>query len=253
MALLLLHTTPDPVALTHWATRKHWLSPDGDFGYALHALLAEAFDGHPPTPFRYMDGQGLLAYSDAGEDDLYRRIAAAPPETRKVLGLERLRLRPFPAEWPNGKRLGFEARVRPIIRTKAGKERDIYQYRMEQRPDGSQELKPSREAIYREWLEQRLSADNAAVLVGAEMHGFALSQVVRRPQKRADENKRKPKGVTGPDALFRGELEVGDPAAFTRLISHGLGRHRAFGYGMLLLRPAEPAKNAPLSAGGGVE
>lgn len=238
MALLLLHTAPDPVALTHWATRKHWLLPDGDFGYALHALLAEAFDGQPPTPFRYMDDQGLLAYSETGEDDLRRRIAAAPPETRRILGLDRPRLRGFPVEWPSGKRLGFEVRVRPIIRTNANKERDLYQYRMEQRPEGCEDPKPSREAVYREWLEQRLSTDNAAKLIGAEMHGFALRQVVRRPQKADEKNKRKPKGVTGPDALFRGELEVGDPAAFARLLSRGIGRHRAFGYGMLLLRPA---------------
>jgi CRISPR system Cascade subunit CasE len=240
MALLLLHTSPDPVALTHWATRKHWLSPDGDFGYALHALLAEAFNGQPPTPFRYMDEQGLLAYSEAGEDDLQRRIGAATPETRKVLGLDRMRVRPFPTEWPSGKRLAFEARVRPIIRTNAGKERDLYQYRMEQRPEESREPKPTREAIYREWLEQRLAADNAATLTRAEMHGFALRQVLRRPRKHGDGDKRKPTGVIGPDALYRGELDVGDSAAFARLLSRGIGRHRSFGFGMLLLKPASP-------------
>lgn len=238
MPLLLLHTSPDPVALTHWATRRNWLSPDGDFGYALHALLAEAFDGQPPTPFRHMEAQGLLAYTETDENTLERRIAAAPPETRRILGLDRLRTKPFPTEWPKGKRLGFEVRVRPVIRTKAGKERDLYQYRMEQRPEDSREQRPSREAIYREWLAQRLSGDNAAVLIGATMHGFSLRRVVRRPQQDGDNNARKPQGVTGPDALFRGELEVDDPTAFARQLARGIGRHRAFGYGMLLLRPA---------------
>lgn len=238
MALMLLHTAPDPLTLTHWATRRHWLSPDGDLGYALHALLAEAFDGRPPTPFRYMNEQGLLAYCDANENDLRRRIDAAPSETRHILGLNRLRLRPFPVEWPTGKRLGFEVRIRPIIRTKAGKERDLYQYRMEQQADGSQEKPPPRETIYREWLDSRLTAGDAAKLVNATMHGFTLRQVVRRPQKSTEHSQRKPTGVTGPDVLFRGELEVADPNAFRGLISRGIGRHRAFGYGMLLLRPA---------------
>jgi CRISPR system Cascade subunit CasE len=238
MALMLLYTAPDPVALTLWATRKHWLSPDGDLGYALHALLAEAFDGQPPTPFRYMNEQGLLAYIDAPENYLIRRIDAAPPKVRHILGLERLRLRPFPVEWPCGKRLGFEVRIRPIIRTKAGKERDLYQYHMEQQANDTQEKTSSRETIYREWLGSRLTVGNASRLVNATMHGFTLRQVLRRQQKNADDNQRKPQGVTGPDVLFRGELEVGDPAAFSGLITRGIGRHRAFGYGMLLLRPA---------------
>ncbi|HOP16567.1 MAG: type I-E CRISPR-associated protein Cas6/Cse3/CasE [Gammaproteobacteria bacterium] len=237
MALMLLHTVPDPIALTHWATRKRWLSPDGDLGYALHALLAEAFEGQAPTPFRYMNERGLLAYSDADEGDLVRRIDKAPPETQRLLGLDRLRLKPFPVVWPGGKRLGFEVRIRPIIRTKAGKERDLYQYRMEQRADEHGESTLTRESVYREWLETRLTAGNAARLVNATMHGFTLRQVVRRPHKSADDMQRKPLGVTGPDVLFRGELAVEDAAAFSGLISRGIGRHRAFGYGMLLLRP----------------
>lgn len=238
MALMLLHTVPDPRALTHWATRKHWLSPDGDLGYALHALLAEAFDGQAPAPYRYMNEQGLLAYSDANENDLLGRIENAAPEIRRILGLERHRLRSFPVEWPGGKRLGFEVRIRPIIRTKAGKERDIYQYRMEQQEDDRELSTPSREGVYREWLDARLNTDNAACLVNAAMHGFTLCQAIRRPQKRVRDSQRKPRGVTGPDVLFRGELEVNNPAAFAQLISAGIGRHRAFGYGMLLLRPA---------------
>ncbi|MGA7801458.1 MAG: type I-E CRISPR-associated protein Cas6/Cse3/CasE [Gammaproteobacteria bacterium] len=236
--MMLLHTTPDPIALTHWATRKRWLSPDGDLGYALHALLAEAFDGQAPTPFRYMDEQGLLAYSDADEQALLQQLDSAEPEVRRILGLERLRLRPFPVEWPSGKRLGFEVRIRPIIRTNAGKERDIYQYRMEQLPDDRDDSAPSRETIYREWLASRLAAGNGAKLVNASMQGFSLRQVVRRPQKGSADNQRKPTGVTGPDVLFHGELEIGATSAFRELISRGIGRHRAFGYGMVLLRPA---------------
>lgn len=238
MALSLLHLSPDPVALTHWATRRHWLSPDGDFGYALHALLADAFHGQPPAPFRYMEEQGLLAYSSESEAALRDRITAASPEARQVLRLDRLRLRPFPEAWPTGKRLAFEVRVRPVIRTTSGKERDLYQYRMEQRPADSRDPPPSREEIYLQWLEQRLSSDQAARLIGASLHGFALRRVLRRGEEGGESGPRKATGVNGPDALFRGELEVGDRQAFARLLARGVGRHCAFGYGMLLLRPA---------------
>ena len=44
--------------------------------------------------------------------------------------------------------------------------------------------------------------------------------------------------MEGPDVGFSGVLVVHDGEKFARLLSHGVGRHTAFGYGMLLLRPA---------------
>ena len=41
-----------------------------------------------------------------------------------------------------------------------------------------------------------------------------------------------------PDVTFRGTLQVTDPDRFHALLARGVGRHRAFGFGMLLLRPA---------------
>ncbi|WP_083761830.1 type I-E CRISPR-associated protein Cas6/Cse3/CasE [Alkalilimnicola ehrlichii MLHE-1] len=41
-----------------------------------------------------------------------------------------------------------------------------------------------------------------------------------------------------PDALVTGRLTVRDPDTFATLVARGVGRHRAFGFGMLLLRPA---------------
>jgi CRISPR system Cascade subunit CasE len=41
--------------------------------------------------------------------------------------------------------------------------------------------------------------------------------------------------------VFSGLLQVEDAAAFTALLARGIGRHRAFGFGMLLLKPATSA------------
>jgi CRISPR system Cascade subunit CasE len=43
--------------------------------------------------------------------------------------------------------------------------------------------------------------------------------------------------VLGPDAVFTGVLQVLDTTAFAALVARGIGRHRAFGYGMVLLKP----------------
>jgi CRISPR system Cascade subunit CasE len=47
----------------------------------------------------------------------------------------------------------------------------------------------------------------------------------------------KTKKLDRPQALVKGVLNIADSDAFNRLLARGIGRHRAFGYGMLLLRP----------------
>ncbi len=44
--------------------------------------------------------------------------------------------------------------------------------------------------------------------------------------------------LAGPDVSFTGVLTVADPDRFATLLAHGVGRHAAFGFGMLLLKPA---------------
>lgn len=44
--------------------------------------------------------------------------------------------------------------------------------------------------------------------------------------------------IDGPDALLRGCLRVLEPDAFAHLVARGVGRHRSFGFGMLLLSRA---------------
>jgi CRISPR system Cascade subunit CasE len=45
------------------------------------------------------------------------------------------------------------------------------------------------------------------------------------------------RGPEGPDATIHGTLTVTDPGVFTKFLARGVARHRAYGYGMLLLHP----------------
>jgi CRISPR system Cascade subunit CasE len=76
-----------------------------------------------------------------------------------------------------------------------------------------------------------------AALVQARLEVFRLGRVVRRGSFAAD-GRRPLRPQLGPDATFTGVLQVRDPDAFAGLLARGIGRHRAFGFGMLLLRPA---------------
>ena len=249
--LHLLHTVPDPRLLAAWVARHHARSgwQPSDLGDALHGLLRAAFGEATPQPFRYLDErQGLLAYTPLDAEALRAQVALADPLAAQTLGLgatERhagYRLRPFPTRWPAGQVLGFEVRVRPTVRTAQG-ERDAFLQAVEQAKG-----KPlQRQAIYAQWLREHLAPREGtprqtwqgAVQVLDDVHlaAFQRQQIVRRTQA-ADGKGRRGRVIDGPDAVLKGHVRVTDPAAFAHLLARGVGRHRAFGFGMLLLRRA---------------
>lgn len=234
MKLTLLQCHPDPRRLATWATRFGLTAGGDDLGYALHTLLAAAFGEAAPKPFRHFgDVRGLLAYTAHDPDALQLAAQTAAPDVHATLGLERFATRGFPTEWAPGRRLGFEVRVRPVLRTREGRERDVFQIAAEK--FGAGEFERTREAVYGEWLAQELARGDAAQIESVSLDAFRLTASLRKGNATA--GKRPAQRVAGPDANFSGELTVRDPAGFAALLARGLGRHRAFGFGMLLLRP----------------
>lgn len=240
--LFLLHTQPDPQRLAAWAARRQLLDRQGDLGYALHALLHAAFGEQAPQPFRYQGvEQGLLAYTHLSPADLAQHTALADPEVAAALGLgptlhhNGFSARPFPTQWATGHMLGFEARVRPIIREGAtGRERDAFLAAIDKAP--GQPL--DRAAVYVDWLRALLARQGGATLVQAHVTRYQQLDVTRKTHKSGPDAPRQSQRVGGPDAVLAGQLCVADPVAFAQLIAKGLGRHRAFGFGLLLLRSA---------------
>ncbi len=234
MKLTLIQCHPDPHRLAAWATRFGLTAGGDDLGYALHTLLASAFGDAAPKPFRYFgDARGLLAYTTHDPEALALAAQVAAPDVYATLGLDRFATRDFPLAWSSGHRLGFEIRTRPILRTTQGKERDVFLAALDAHPDGGEAL--SRETIYAEWVRTELARGDASVIEHVQLEGFRLSAGLRKGA--ANAGKRPARRVTGPDAVFSGVLTVRDPAGFAALLSRGIGRHRAFGFGMLLLRP----------------
>ena len=141
--------------------------------------------------------------------------------------------RPFPTQWAAGHVLGFEVRVRPISREgKTGRERDAFLAAVE-KADG-REL--NRSEVYVQWLRELLERQGGAELVGASVTRYQLLGVTRKSQKTNSDDARHSRLVSGPDAVLTGQLRVADPQAFAQLLARGVGRHRAFGFGLLLLR-----------------
>ena len=237
--LFLLQTRPDPQQLAAWAARHRLLDSQGDLGYALHALLRAAFGEQAPQPFRYMNAeQGLLAYSRLSAPELAQLAAMADADVSAALGLGQtlnyagLNTRAFPSQWTPGHLLGFEVRVRPIIREgKTGRERDAFLSAINKTGDGELD----RSEVYVHWLRDLFTRQGGAELVSAKVTSYQQLGVTRKSHRGADDKGRQGRLVCGPDAVLAGQLRVKDSSAFAKLLAGGIGRHKAFGFGLLLL------------------
>lgn len=256
MTLTMVQLTPNMNRLIGWAHRKCLLVDRGgdDLGYALHAALAAAFGReHAPKPFalvrppRGRRPSQLLGYISSSADTLRDQAAAcAEPIIAEAIGLDTLAAKRMPEAWRPGARYGFEVRVRPMIRTDRDgdrtrtRERDVYLAAVEGFAPGEG---PSRGEVYTRWLSSQLSAGGAGI-EHVTLGAFRLIRTLRRNRDRLvlvpdPARAERMGGAAGaPDATFTGTLRVEDGDRFAALLARGVGRHRAFGFGMLLLRPA---------------
>lgn len=249
-----LHLIRVPVKrkeLVQWAGDRGWARQRGrsfsfDSGRALHHLLTEVFGPRVLQPFRWLlppraAAGSLYAYSAKEAQVLQEAVRTqAWPEHLLALEAKRLAGKPMPGEWREGQRIGFDLLVRPVRRmrvsaqtptgipvgVKKGSEVDAYWLKCLREPEGEH----NRESVYLDWLSERFG--------GAAKLDRDATRMKRHQRTRVARGKG---SAEGPDAVFHGTLCVQDPVSFRRLLAGGVGRHRAYGYGMLLLRPPAQA------------
>ena len=252
--LYILRAAPDRPGLATWAATLGFLGRDGELGYALHAALTAAFGELAPRPFRLderrprrrgepmADDPVLYAYSRQPAAALLDHARAfADPALWQALGLDDLAGKPMPTTFPAGSRLGFEVRVRPVRRRErqnGTNERDVFLIACD-RVDAETPI--DRAEVYAAWLDEQFAEGGASLVRVASEAGrrsCCRLDAFRRVRVARRDAIRRLRWVEGPDAVMSGVLEITDPDAFARLLARGIGRHRAFGFGMLLLRPA---------------
>ncbi len=250
-AFHLVRVPVDIGQLARWAGERGWAGSKGaayDEGRALHHLVTEVWGPGVLPCFRLLIAPrrrvgNLYAYSAMDAEAL--RAAAgvqAPPEHLRVLRLEGLESKPMPGNWRAGQRLGFDLRTRPVRRLRrdlvgpretirAGSEVDAFLLEaLRRHPEAAGSMSGegrTRQEVYLDWLAEGLTP--AATL------DRSATRLVRFRRQRVAREKR---DSEGPDATMHGVLVVTDPTAISELLMRGVGRHRAYGYGMLLLRPA---------------
>jgi CRISPR system Cascade subunit CasE len=216
----------------------HGRTADDDFGYATHAWLAATVGEMMPKPFRVIEnrnGLRLLGYTAQPVEALAEQAQTfAEPRAFAVADWDAAASKAMPNNWTPGRRLGFEVRVCPVSR--AERERDIFLVAID-RAEAEGNPVPERAAVYAHWLARQLKNDRA---IKVEPHALRMIGFRRFRGQRIAHGAvtSKHRSVERPDALFSGDFEIDDAEAFARLLARGIGRHRAFGFGMLLLRPA---------------
>ncbi|GGB49144.1 CRISPR-associated protein Cse3 [Roseibium aquae] len=241
MTLQLIEMPLSLSALHSWAGQRNVGYGLFDEGAVLHHILGEVFGPAVLQPFRLLVAPRartgtLYAYSTVAAEDL--RAEAAPvlgPSEAGVLSLDALRSIARPeTTWREGMRLGFDLKCRPVVRIASplkgkdirfakGAELDAF-LAESMRNDHAR----SREDVYFDWLAARLAPVADLEREASRLHQFRRVRSLRRGRQ-----------VEGPDVVIHGSLTVCDPQGFARLLARGVGRHRSYGYGMLLLRPPQ--------------
>jgi CRISPR system Cascade subunit CasE len=241
-----LHLVKIPVRADRLATlarRRGLRLRDLDEGYLCHCVIKELWQERAPSPFvvqprgRFME---IWGYTTSDADALIEHARSfADPELMALLSEgSALASRPMPRFEP-GRRVGFRLRACPVVRLgrgtathRAGAEIDAFLARC---LAVAADVGVSREDVYRDWLLDRLndSERSGAQPLSVRLAGMSRERLVRRthgPQRQARQFDR-------PDVHFEGELIVVNGARFADWLAHGVGRHRAFGFGALMLVP----------------
>ncbi|MEX2273814.1 MAG: type I-E CRISPR-associated protein Cas6/Cse3/CasE [Vicinamibacterales bacterium] len=214
-----------------------------DEGYICHCLLRELWQEQAPAPFvlrgrgRTLDAWGYSA-TDATELAQHARAFGDPSLLPVVSNLDAIASKPMP-RFEDGRRLGFLLRACPVVRLaaasnghKAGVEVDAFLARCF---TAGKDVAVSREEVYRDWVTARI---NAVQRTGVSLERVRVAAISReRLIRRTQGRERIPRRLERPDVRFEGDLVVADGERFHKWLAHGVGRHRAFGFGAVILVP----------------
>lgn len=220
----------DAAALMRFAADQRLnLHQDEDGGYALHAWMAAMFGADAPKPFRWFEQKAeVLGYAACDHHALSGRARAfANPIAHAALLPDALHSKIMPGAWAVGQRLKIDVLACPVSR-RGATEKDVYLRELDRQADAAR----GREAVYLDWFRSQWT--EAVEFESLSLRGFARSRTLRRGRA---EDRRTSRMVERPRALFNGVVAVRDGNRFHELLGRGIGRHRAFGYGMVLLAP----------------
>lgn len=212
-----------------------------DEGYYIHQQILEMFGKNVFSTFCIIGQKAgwinVLAYSSQSAKDLQELAKEhSSPLRYASCNWEMFSSKPMPQYWPTGKKYHFEVKTCPVVRIgkssgkfKKGAEVDVFLNAL----NSEDSLKQSREQVYKKWGLEQFARSTAAKVESIRLEGFKRTKFLRRSQG----GNRIAKIIERPEAYLKGEILIQDGEKFNDLMAKGIGRHRSFGFGMLLLKP----------------
>lgn len=201
--------------------------------YTAHQLLWRLFPGVPKGERPFIFRQEIEEDANgkgAGLPRFYVGSACAP---EPIEGFE-VQCKPFAPQLAKGERLAFRLRANPSIAKPMGQGRrskraDVLMDARYPFPKGertSQACTQAMDDAAREWLASRAPSWGFHLPVEPEVGAYR--------QHALPKDKGRPIRFSSVD--YEGLLEVTDPGRLIETLAHGVGRAKAFGCGLLMLR-----------------
>lgn len=206
-----------------------------DDSLVIKSMLTEAFGGPVLRPWAVhavRDAQVIVVgYAAIPAEEANERRGLALPSVQASVGLAVGAALP---DLRDGHSYRFAVRLVPTIRITKKEtgsrygERDAFLVQADGVGVGAG---LTRDAVYKQYLVERLPG---AEISEFRLFGFRLMRFAR-PLTGGGWGRK-----TMPEALLAGSLKVTERDALTATITRGIGRQRAYGYGMLRLKPERP-------------
>jgi CRISPR system Cascade subunit CasE len=204
--------------------------------YGNHQLLWKLFpdDEERPFLFRQEDERTLASNGNPRGIPLFYVLSTTEPVD--VPGLLQCETRPFEPKLDIGSRLHFRLRANPVVaRRREGESRSrVHDVLMDAK-------KQCQQAGVTNAADVQAKMDKAAVtwlMQRAENAGFELAAQPQISGYRQHAIRRKGQEIRFSSVDYEGVLTVSAPEQFAETLYRGLGRSRAFGCGLMLVRRA---------------
>ncbi len=206
----------------------------GGDAYSNHQLLWRLFTDDPQRSFLFRqetEQDQLTAGQNPRGLPLFYVLSNEMPVA--IPGLLEVETKPFSPALQHGDRLTFRLRANPTISRKTGAGRSVrhdvlMDAKTRCREEGNEnldEIRRSMDEAAVHWLESR-----------SETAGFALESVPQLSGYRQHAHERKGRDIRFSSIDYEGVLTVTDPNRFREMLCQGIGRSKAFGCGLMMVR-----------------
>ncbi|EPE7077905.1 type I-E CRISPR-associated protein Cas6/Cse3/CasE [Cronobacter sakazakii] len=188
--------------------------------YVMHQWLWELFPGVAQRQYLYRRETLQNGFC------FYLLSASAPERTHPLFEIQ---TRPFAPAPDEGTALRFSLRANPVV-TRNGKRHDVLmnakrEWQLNQKQGA---LWTMQEQAALAWLDAQ-----------GEKGGFRLSQACVAAYRQQQVVKKRGELIQFSTVDYEGALIVTDPARFIARLHEGIGKCRAFGCGLMLIKPGD--------------